>query len=95
MLGLLGTPDEQDTVAAATVHRRGWTVVGMHELTGHTPSRYREAYERVAGWLITDLGQDQVAAWCRRVPREQAPRLFTLIDQGDRPPEPVLMLEWS
>lgn len=51
VLGLLGTPDDGGTLPTLAVHRGGWTVVGMHELTVLAPDRYQAAYAVAATWL--------------------------------------------
>ncbi|MDS1271809.1 hypothetical protein RIF23_16065 [Lipingzhangella sp. LS1_29] len=96
VLGLLGTPEEAATIAAAQAHRQGWTVVGMHELADHHPGRYQDAYATVAGWLAAELDSGLVAAWCRTVPGHRAPEVFASLAEPERRlPEPVILFDWS
>ncbi|WP_141925483.1 MDR/zinc-dependent alcohol dehydrogenase-like family protein [Haloactinospora alba] len=96
VLGLLGTPGEASTIAAAQAHRQGWTLVGMHELAGHHPGRYGEAYTRAVGWLATELEPEFVTSLCRTVPGDRAPEEFASLTKPERrQPEPVILFDWS
>ncbi|MFJ8602285.1 hypothetical protein ACIREM_26940 [Streptomyces shenzhenensis] len=94
-LGLLGTPDENGTLPALSVHRGGWTIIGMHELVPAPDGTYQHAYTDAVSWLTEHLDPQLVASWCRRVPGHLAPRIFELLDQPARPAEPVVLFEWA
>jgi hypothetical protein len=94
-LGLLGTPTEHGILSALAVHRGGWTVVGMHELAPAIDGRYQLAYTRAATWITSHVDAQSVASWCRRVPGDDAPRIFETLGGPDRPAEPVIIFEWQ
>lgn len=99
-LALLGTPEPEETLSAVGVHRGGWTVLGWtvlgwHELAGHDPALDQDLYRQITAWLTSTVEPHQVAAWCRRWPGEQAERLYASLTGINRPPEPVLLLEWT
>lgn len=96
VLGLLGTPDESDSIPALAAHRGGWTVVGMHELApATTPGAYRTAYLQAAAWLSESLEPALLKSWCRTVPGHLAPRIYELLGTPRRPAEPVVIFDWS
>jgi threonine dehydrogenase-like Zn-dependent dehydrogenase len=94
-LALLGTPEPEETLTAVGVHRGGWIVLGWHELAGHDPAVDQDLYGQIAAWLTGAVQPLQVAAWCRRWPGEQAEQLYASLTGLNRPPEPVLLLEWT
>lgn len=94
-LALLGTPGGDAALPAVRIHRGGWTVMGWHELADYDCTRYQYIYAAVAAWLAQAIGQQHLAAWCRRVPGEQAEQVFAALSRSDRPAEPVLLLEWT
>ena len=96
ILGLLGTPGPASTIPALRAHREGWTVIGMHELAGHSLRRYREAYTTATTWLASEMDPGLVASWCRTVPGRQAADVFTSLAASERrPPEPVIIFDWG
>lgn len=93
-LGLLGTPDKQDTVPALAAHRGGWTLVGMQELAAlTTPDIYTRAYTEAASWLSV-LESALLKSWCRTVPGHLAPDVYRLLGTPRRPAEPVVIFDW-
>ncbi|WP_323379412.1 hypothetical protein [Streptomyces durbertensis] len=95
ILGLLGTPDDTETLAAVDVHRRGWTVVGMHELApAAAPHSYRSAYTEATTWLSEHLDPALLKFWCRTVPGNLAPEIYQLLGTPRRPAEPVTLFDW-
>ncbi|GAA4236845.1 hypothetical protein FHR32_006105 [Streptosporangium album] len=93
LLGLLGTPDPGSVLPPLSLHRAGWTVVGIHELIAVATPRYRDAYTASAAWL-NRLAPDLVDAWCRIVPGELATGLYACLG-GPRPAEPVVIFSWE
>ncbi|MEU0484550.1 hypothetical protein ABZ260_35895 [Streptosporangium sp. NPDC006013] len=94
ILGLLGTPDPMSQLPTLDLHRAGWTVVGMHELTGGLAC-YRDAYTTAAAWLMWHLDPHLVDGWCRIVPGEAAPAVYATLDGTERPAEPVVIFSWE
>ncbi|SFK20063.1 hypothetical protein SAMN05216275_119100 [Streptosporangium canum] len=92
-LGLLGTPALGGRLSSLLIHRSGWTVVGMHELSAAATRRYQDAYTAAATWL-NGLPPDLVDSWCHLVPGTQAPALYAGLD-GPRSPEPVVIFSWE
>jgi threonine dehydrogenase-like Zn-dependent dehydrogenase len=94
-LGLLGTPQSDDTLCSLAMHRGGWTVVGMHELAVLAPGRYQAAYSAAATWLTATLNPLLMSTWCRHVHGTHAPRIYELLGGPRRPIEPIIVFEWA
>jgi hypothetical protein len=95
LLGLLGTPALEDSLPAATIHRAGVTVVGMHELAGGDPQLYRRLFQVVLACVVTTITTATLRSWCRSYPGSQSPRVYTELAGTGRPLEPFLLLHWS
>jgi len=95
ILGLLGTPDPELSLPALPLHRKGVRLIGMHELVALDPDRHQRTYRQVTDWLAGRLDRAEFDAWCLVVPGEHAPELYQRLLRGQRPAEPVLMLDWA
>ncbi|MFD7552473.1 hypothetical protein [Streptomyces sp. NPDC059816] len=95
VLGLLGTPGPEAALPARDVHRRGVTVVGMHELAPAQPGAYGEAFTGCADWITRAVAPQLLAAWCRIVPGEKAPDVYALLNAPGRPADPVILFDWK
>lgn len=95
LLGLLGTPDPATVLLADQLHRRGLSMVGMHELAGYHPPSYQDLFTTVLTWDASHLNGDTVRSWCRRIPGDQADTVYAELTGPHRPDEPLLLLDWT
>lgn len=95
-LGLLGTPAQTEQINAGWAHRAGVMLVGMHELAGFDHDRYQNTYDQVLAWLDHTLDRALVQSWRRSWPGSQAPAVYAALSEpGQRPREPILLLDWE
>ncbi|MEU9887572.1 hypothetical protein [Sphaerisporangium sp. NPDC051011] len=94
-LGLLGTPAPGSVLPSLSLHRSGWTVIGMHELTALATGRYADAYMAAAAWLRWHLDPGLVDAWCLITPGTHAPALYAGLGGPGQPAEPVVIFSWE
>lgn len=93
-VGLLGTPAENHTIAADRVHRDGLIVVGMHELIEYDHATYQRTYTQVLRWLLFAIPPAAVASWCLRISGNDTESFYRRMSIGDRPEQPIVLLEW-
>lgn len=94
-VGLLGTPADGRVIPVDRIHRDGLTVVGMHELTGYDHDLYQAAYGQVLGWLATAAHPQLIASWCLRIGAAEAESFYYHLGLGERPGQPIVLVEWS
>ncbi|MFG1755327.1 hypothetical protein [Streptosporangium sandarakinum] len=95
VLALLGTPPSEAGLSALQVHRSGWTVIGMHELTSDADV-YHAAYTTAVSWLTDQVGSRLLNIWCQIVPGTSAPAVYdTLARPAGRDPHPVVIFSWG
>jgi hypothetical protein len=95
LLGLLGTPSDSQDLSAVVLHRRGITMVGMHELAADIQPARVHTFEEVLRWVADTIDETLAESWCQVVPGESAIEIYEALRSAGRPPAPFLILEWS
>jgi threonine dehydrogenase-like Zn-dependent dehydrogenase len=95
IVGLLGTPADGRAIPVDRIHRDGLTVIGMHELTGYDHGLYQATYDLVLAWLATAAHSQLIASWCLRIRPAEAESFYYHLGHGERPGQPIVLLEWS
>ena len=94
-VALLGTPADSRAIPAHRIHRDGLTVIGMHELTDYDHGLYQATYDQVFTWLATAAHPQLIASWCLRIRAAEAESFYYHLGLGERPGQPIVLLEWS
>jgi hypothetical protein len=98
LIGFLGTPARDSAVSGLQLHRRGVTVMGMHELVGYEHPAYQLLYSSVYAWLprvLNDSGGP--ARWCTQLPATQVIEHYSRLvatRAGGAGTAPITIVEW-
>ncbi|NKI73937.1 zinc-binding dehydrogenase [Dickeya sp. CFBP 2040] len=92
VISVLGTPSEDYSFDLLAVHRRGITLLGMHELRPSAED-YLARFEQVCSWLSCAVKDNLLSQMCTYWPGEKAPELYERIGTHQRF-GPFIMFQW-